>query len=94
MATDASAAFVGFGTPKQQAIAQADPDALLTEYRAEFAAGSMLPKVIAACDFAQATGKPAVIGARSDIHAMPAGTAGTRVAVGVTGVVFPPSEPG
>ena len=88
MATDAQAVFVGFGTPAQRAIMQADPDVLLAEYESEFAAGSMLPKVIAACDFARATGKPAVIGALSDIDGMLAGTAGTRVATGVTGVVF------
>jgi carbamate kinase len=88
MATDASAVFAGFGTPGQRAIAQADPDALLSGYKAEFAAGSMLPKVIAACDFAKATGKPAAIGALADIDAMLAGTAGTRVITGVTGVVF------
>jgi len=91
MATDASAAFVGFGTPEQRAILQAHPDALLAKYEPEFAAGSMLPKVIAACDFAKATGKPAVISALSDIDAMLAGMAGTRVAVGVPGVVFAPS---
>ncbi len=45
MATDAPAAFVGFGTPEQRAIAQAHPDALLADYADEFAAGSMLPKV-------------------------------------------------
>src|SRR6516162_6219392 len=58
MATDAQAVFVGFGTPQQRAIAEANPDALLTEYRAEFAAGSMLPKVIAACDFARRRESP------------------------------------
>ena len=68
---------MGFGTPDQRAIVRAHPDALLAEYRAEFAAGSMLPKVIAACDFARATGKPAAIGALTDIEAMLAGTAGT-----------------
>lgn len=88
MATDASAACVGFGTPEQRAIAQADPDALLAGYGPEFAAGSMLPKVLAACDFAKATEKPAVIGALSDIDAMLAGTAGTRVATGTPAVVF------
>jgi carbamate kinase len=88
MATDASAAFVGFGTPRQRAIVAADPDALLAGYEAEFAAGSMLPKVIAACDFAKATGKAAVIGALADIGGMLAGTAGTRVTRGVAGVVF------
>jgi carbamate kinase len=87
MATEAPAVCVGFGTPRQRAIAAADPDALLAEHEAEFAAGSMLPKVIAACEFAR-TGKPAVIGALADIGAMLAGTAGTRVAVGVPGVVF------
>jgi len=90
MATDAFAVFTSFGTPEQQAIVEADPDALLAGYRAEFAAGSMLPKVIAACDFAKATGKPAVIGALSDIDAMLAGTAGTRVLAGVAGVTFAP----
>jgi len=88
MATDAPAAFIGFGTPAQRAIAAADPDALLAGYESEFAAGSMLPKVIAACDFARASGKPAVIGALADIDAMLAGTAGTRVDTDVTGVVF------
>ena len=48
----------------------------------------MLPKVIAACDFARATGKPAAIGALADIDAMLAGTAGTRVATDVDGVVL------
>jgi len=88
MATDASAVFIGFGTDAQRAIAAADPDALIGGYESEFAAGSMLPKVIAACDFARASGKPAVIGSLSDIGAMLAGTAGTRVATDVTGVVF------
>jgi carbamate kinase len=92
MATDAPAVFVGFGTPQQRAIAAAHPDALLAEYQAEFAAGSMLPKVIAACDFARATGKPAMIGALADIDAMLAGTAGTRVATYVAGVAFASSQ--
>jgi len=88
MATDAQAVFVGFGTPRQRAIVAADPDVLLTRYEAEFAAGSMLPKVIAACDFARATGKPAMIGALGEIDAMLAGEAGTRVTSDVNGVVF------
>ena len=88
MATDAPAVFTGFGTPDQRAIAAANPGAMLADYRAEFAAGSMLPKVVAASDFATATGKPAVIGALSDIEAMLDGTAGTRVATSVSGVEF------
>ena len=94
LATDALAAFVGFGTAAQRAITEADPEALLAEHEAEFAAGSMLPKVIAACDFAKVSGKPAVIGALSDIGAMLAGTAGTRVTTSVTGVVFGPPASG
>ncbi len=86
MATDAPAAFIGFGTPQQQAIVGAHPDALLTKYGDEFAAGSMLPKVMAACDFARATAKPALIGALVDIDDMLVGKAGTRVANDVTDV--------
>ena len=52
----------------------------------------MLPKVIAACDFVKATGKPAMIGALANIDAMLAGAAGTRVATGVTGVAFADSH--
>ena len=86
MATDAPAAFVGFGTPHQRAIVGAHPDVLLSKYGNEFASGSMLPKVMAACDFARATGKPAVIGALVDIDGMLVGKAGTRVANDVTDV--------
>jgi carbamate kinase len=88
MATDAPAVFLGFGTPAQRAVARAHPDLLLTAHRSEFAPGSMLPKVTAACDFARATGKPAVIGALADIDSMVGGKAGTRISAEVTGVVF------
>ena len=90
MATDAPAVFLGFGTPDQRAIAQAHPDALQPEHESEFPAGSMLPKVRAACDFARATGKPAAIGALSDIDAMLTGAAGTRVTTEIAGMQFAP----
>lgn len=90
MATDVPAAYVGFGTSGQRAIATAHPDALLAQHRNDFPTGSMLPKVEAACDFARATDKPAVIGALSDIEPMLAGAAGTRVSTTVTGVVLSP----
>ena len=61
MATDATASTSVSARRTQRAIGRAHPDALL-RLRAEFPAGSMLPKVIAACDFARATGKQAVIG--------------------------------
>jgi carbamate kinase len=92
MATDAPAAFVDYGTPEARAIVTAHPDVLQDSYMHEFAAGSMLPKIIAACDFARATGKPAVIGALADIDGMLAGTAGTRIATDLPGVVFDTSS--
>jgi carbamate kinase len=93
MATDAPAAFVDYGTPAAREIAAAAPGALMAEYGSEFAAGSMLPKVLAACDFASTTGRPAVIGALRDIEAMVDGTAGTRIASDIDGVVFAPAKP-
>jgi carbamate kinase len=88
LATDAANAFVNFGKPDQRAIANANPDALMSTHEKEFAAGSMLPKIHAACDFARTTGKPAVIGALADIELMLAGRAGTRIATDVSGVVL------
>jgi len=88
MATDADAAYVGFGTPQQKAIATAHPDALL-ELSSEFAAGSMLPKVQAACDFATNTpGKNAAIGGLSDIDEMLRGSAGTIISTAFEGVTY------
>lgn len=87
MATDTPAAFVGFGTPDQQRIVAANPDALLSRYGSEFAEGSMLPKVVAACDFARASGRPAMIGALADIEQLVVGESGTRIAPDVDGVV-------
>jgi carbamate kinase len=93
MATDAPGAFIGWGTPDARVITAAHPDALLAEHRSEFAAGSMLPKVMAAVDFARATRKPAAIGALTDIEGMLVGTAGTRVSTDADGVVLsPPPE--
>ena len=86
LATDAPAAFVGFGTDDALAIRRAHPDALLAQYATEFASGSMLPKVTAACAFARATGKPAAIGALADIEAMLAGAKGTVISTQVDGV--------
>jgi carbamate kinase len=45
----------------------------------QFAAGSMGPKVEAACRFAASTGKMAAIGALSDLGRIIAGEAGTTV---------------
>ncbi|MGW2270170.1 carbamate kinase [Streptomyces yangpuensis] len=86
LATDTAGAFLDFGTADQRLISRAHPDELLTRYSGQFAAGSMLPKVTAACDFARATGHEAVIGALADIEALVDGSAGTRISLGVSGV--------
>jgi carbamate kinase len=74
MATDAEAVFTDWGTPKQRGIHKAHPDALA---RYSFPAGSMGPKVDAACQFARATGHTAAIGALADIPAIVRGERGT-----------------
>jgi carbamate kinase len=91
MATDAAAAYLGFASDDPQRIVAAEPDALLDLHRDEFAAGSMLPKVIAACDFARTTGRPAVIGQLADIEGLVAGTAGTRISTDTDGVRVAPA---
>jgi len=53
-----------------------------------FAAGSMGPKVEAACRFAAATGKRAAIGALGDLGKIIAGEAGTTVSAKESGVVY------
>jgi carbamate kinase len=93
MATDTPGAYVGFGTPDQRLITAAHPDALLAEHGAEFAAGSMLPKVIAACDYARSTGSPAVIGQLADIDRMVTGDAGTRISTDIDGVATVAAPP-
>jgi carbamate kinase len=88
MATDADAAYVDWGTPDQRAIATANPADLL-ELAGHFAAGSMLPKVQAACEFARNTpGKRAAIGGLVDIDEMLAGRAGTLVSTEFEGVTY------
>lgn len=85
IATDVNAAFIDYGKPSQKAIAEAHPDAL---EKLGFAAGSMGPKVQAACDFARNTGKVAVIGSLPDIEAIVKGTAGTRVHTARAGIRY------
>ena len=87
MATDADAAYVDFGKPTQKAIARAHPDAL-EAISPEFAAGSMLPKVQAACEFARQSGHRAAIGGLTDIAEMLTGTAGTIVSTEAPGITY------
>ena len=78
MLTDVDAVYDGFGTARAQAIAKATPAELQAR---QFAAGSMRPKVEAACDFASATGGRAGIGRLDALAAILAGQAGTTIAV-------------
>jgi carbamate kinase len=74
--TDVDAVYDDWGTPNQRAIRRATPEALS---QAEFAAGSMGPKVRAACSFVQETGGTAAIGSIADTPALLRGEAGTLV---------------
>lgn len=83
IATDVDGAYLDWGTPQQRRIAEAHPDRL---QGLGFAAGSMGPKIEAACQFARNTGKVAVIGSLEQIEAIVRGAAGTRVSLAAAGL--------
>ena len=83
--TDVDAVYADWGTPEQRAIRRASPSALAGT---EFAAGSMGPKVRAACSFVEETGGLAVIGSMADTPALLRGEAGTTVALEASGLEF------
>ena len=76
MATDAEAVSLDWGTPQERKVRRTSPAAIQAF---EFAAGSMGPKVDAACQFAETTGKTAAIGALADLSGIIDGTAGTTI---------------
>jgi carbamate kinase len=76
--TDVDAVYADWGTPQQHAISRATPAEFMAS---EFAAGSMGPKVRAACLFAEQTGGIAAIGSINDTQALLRGEAGTTVAL-------------
>jgi carbamate kinase len=78
IATDVAAVYVDWGKTTQRAIRSISAMAL-REFR--FTAGSMGPKVLAACRFVEASGKDATIGALADIEALLEGSAGTTVSI-------------
>lgn len=76
MATDVDGVYLDWGTPNQRRLDRVTPE----ELRATpFPAGSMGPKVDAAAEFVEATGKRAAIGSLEQLDAIVAGTAGTNV---------------
>ena len=79
MATDVDGVYDGWGTPEQRRLDQITP----AELRArDFAAGSMGPKVEAACRFVDNGGGRAAIGSLADIERIVEGSAGTNVVAG------------
>jgi carbamate kinase len=84
MLTDVDAVYLDWERPSQRAIRHASPAALAGW---PFDAGSMGPKVDAACRFATATGRPTAIGALADLGRILEGTAGTTISVDEPGIV-------
>jgi carbamate kinase len=76
MLTDVEAVFRDWGGPDQAAIGPVTPDALDA---ISFAAGSMGPKITAACDFVRSGGAMAGIGLLQDARAIVEGRSGTQV---------------
>jgi carbamate kinase len=76
IATDVDGVYTGWGTPDQKKLGRVTVDEIVSM---NLPAGSMGPKVAAACQFAAHTGKEAVIGSLADIDKIVAGDAGTRV---------------
>ncbi len=79
IATDVDGVYTDWGTPQQRRLSDVTAAEMET---LDLPAGSMGPKVAAACQFARATGHDAVIGSLADIDRIVQGIAGTRVTAG------------
>jgi len=76
IATDVDGVYAAWGTPEQRLLGHVAPEELES---LALPAGSMGPKVRAACEFARQTRHRAVIGSLADIAELVAGTTGTNV---------------
>lgn len=76
IATDVDGVYTGWGSSEQKKLGAVTVDEVIGM---NLPAGSMGPKVAAACQFASKTGKEAVIGSLTDIDTIVAGDGGTRV---------------
>lgn len=76
MLTDVDAVYVDYGTATARALRRVTPKALSGK---NFPAGSMGPKVTAAIEFTETTGKPAAIGKLDDAVEIVKGERGTWV---------------
>jgi carbamate kinase len=80
IATDVPAAAIRFGTPEQQWLGRVTPERLRQlAADGEFDAGGMGPKVAACAEFADRSGRRAVITSLESVVAAAAGRAGTVV---------------
>lgn len=85
MLTDVDGVYARWGEPEARRIRRASPDAVR---RLSFAPGSMGPKVEAACEFVEATGGIAGIGALEDASAILGGMAGTTITKEATEIEY------
>lgn len=76
IATDVDGVYENWGTPQQRRIERITPQKLL---QMGFAAGSMGPKIEAACQFVLKTGCPAAIGPLDRIEEVAEGKTGTWI---------------
>ena len=83
LATDVSFVEIGWGTNAAAPIVSATPSDLRAM---QFAAGSMAPKIEAACRFVEHTGCSAAIGSLAELEAVIRGTAGTQI--GLSRIAF------
>jgi carbamate kinase len=74
--TDVTSVEVGYGTPAARPVAHVSTEEIR---KLDLPAGSMGPKVSAACDFVDATGKIAAIGRLDDAEALVHGDKGTII---------------
>jgi carbamate kinase len=88
MLTDAEAVWDAWGSTDARAIRRASPAAMRT---LQFPAGSMGPKVEAACQYAEVTGGLAGIGSLEDAVAIVEGRAGTTITTAADGLEYWPS---
>jgi carbamate kinase len=79
MATDVDGVYLDWGTPTQQKLDRITAAELKSH---SFAAGSMGPKVNAAIQFVEETGKRSAIGSLEEIEQIVEGKAGTNVVAG------------
>lgn len=74
--TDVAGVYLDWNLPTQRLVRKVTPEALAGH---NFAAGSMGPKVEAACDFVRQTGRRAAIGSLEQIGDLLSGHAGTQI---------------